>query len=98
MKTMRPAVFLLAALTLVVVYTPALQGMFEQWSNDEDMSHGFVLPIVVLWLVWREREHRRLLPVEPSFWGFAILAAGTVLQLAGGLGACLFSASVGCLV
>jgi hypothetical protein len=45
----------LTDLALVLCYTPALRGMFEQWSNDEDMSNGFVVPIVVLWIVWRER-------------------------------------------
>jgi len=41
--------------------------MFQQWSNDEDMSHGVVVPIVILWIVWRERERWwRRLPAEPN--------------------------------
>jgi len=98
MKIMRPAVVVLATLTLLVSYAPALRGMFEQWSNDEDVSHGFVVPIVVLWIVWRERERWRTLPIEPSLWGFAILAAGAAMQLAGALGAGLFAMSVAFLI
>jgi exosortase len=68
--------------------------MFEQWSNDEDMSHGFVVPIVVLWIVWRERERWRTLPAEPSWWGLAVLAAGAGMQFIAALGAGLFASSV----
>ena len=49
------AVVVLTAVALVACYARTLRGMFEQWSTDEDMSHGFVVPIVVLWIVWRER-------------------------------------------
>lgn len=95
---MRPAVIVLATLTLLASYAPALRGMFEQWSNDEDMSHGFLVPVMVLWIVWRERERWRTLPAEPNLWGFAILAAGAGMQLAGALGAGLFAGSVAFLI
>jgi exosortase len=72
--------------------------MFGQWSNDEDMSHGFVVPIVVLWIVWRERGRWRALRPESNWWGFAVLAAGAGLQLAAALGAGLFAGSVAFLV
>jgi exosortase len=68
--------------------------MFEQWSKDEDMSHGFVVPVVVLWIVWRERERWRALPAEPSWWGLAVLAVGAGLQFIAALGAGLFVGSV----
>ena len=98
MKRMPQAVVALAALTLVICYAPALRGMFEQWSTDEDMSHGFVVPIVVLWIVWRERGRLRALPVEPSWWGFVVLAAGAGMQFVAALGAGLFAASLAFLV
>src|ERR1700722_1478518 len=72
--------------------------MFGQWSSDPDMSHGFVVPIVVLWIVWRERRRWRAIPPEPSLWGFAVLAAGAAIQLAAALGAGLFASSVAFLV
>jgi len=94
----RPAVVVLAAVTLLVCYAPALRGMFEQWSNDEDMSHGFAVPIVILWIVWRERARWRALPAEPSWWGFAFLGVGAGLQFVAALGAGLFAASLAFLV
>src|ERR1700692_4863266 len=79
-------------------YAPTLRGMFGQWWDDEDMSHGFLVPIVILWVLWRERERWRALHAEPNGWGFALLAAAAGLQFAGVLGAGLFAGSVALLV
>ena len=68
--------------------------MFSQWTNDEDMGHGFLVPVVAIWIVWRERERWRKLPVEPSAWGFAVLAAAAAIQIVAALGVGLFAASV----
>src|SRR5436190_2192806 len=68
--------------------------MYEQWSNDQDMSHGFLVPIVILWIVWRERGRWRTLRAEPSWWGFALLAPAAGLQFAGLLGVGLFAGSM----
>jgi len=94
----RQALVVLTALALVVCYAPTLRGMFEQWSNDEDMSHGFLVPIVILWIVWRERGRWRALETEPTWWGFAILTGAAGLQFAGLLGAGLFAGSAALLV
>lgn len=94
----RQAVVVLTAVALVACYAPTLRGMFEQWSNDEDMSHGFLVPLVILWVVWRERQRWRTLEAEPNWWGFALLAAGAGVQFAGVIGVGLFAGSVAFLV
>jgi exosortase len=72
--------------------------MFEQWSNDEDMSHGFFVPLAILWIVWRDRERWRALPAEPTWWGLAVLAAGAGMQIIAAFGGGLFAASVAFLI
>jgi exosortase len=90
----RQSLVVLTIGSLLVCYSHTLRGMVEQWSNDEDMSHGFLVPIVALWIVWRERERWRGLPVEPNWWGFGLLAAAAGLHLAGVLGVGLFASAV----
>jgi exosortase len=68
--------------------------MVEQWSADEDMGHGFVVPFVIAWVIWRERDRWRRVRVQPSLWGYALLAAGGGLQLASVLGVGLFAGSL----
>ena len=85
-------------LILLVCYASTLRGMFGQWMSDEDMGHGALVPIVVLWIVWRERKRWQSLPLQPSAWGLALLATGALMQLAGALGVGLFVSSVAFLV
>jgi len=75
-----------------------LREMVDQWLIDEDMAHGFVVPIVVVWIIWREREGWQAIPAKPSRWGLLILAAAAALQVVAVLAAGLFAASVAFLV
>jgi len=98
MTRTRQAYIVLTAAALVLCYASTLRGMFEQWSIDDDMSHGFVVPIVALWIVWRERGRWQALPAKPSWWGLAFLAAGAGMQILAVFGGGLFAASVAFLV
>jgi exosortase len=85
---------LLAALALVLRYASTLGGMVHQWWTDGDMGYGFLVPFAIGWIIWRERGRWRSLPVKPTVWGFAVLAAAASLQIASALGAGLFAGSL----
>ena len=91
---MRRVIAVLAAVALVVCYASTLRGMVHQWWTDDDMGYAFIVPCVIGWIVWRERERWRKLPVQPSLWGFAVLALAAGLQVASALGAGLFAESL----
>jgi exosortase len=91
---MRRIIALVTALALGVCYAPVLRGMFDQWSHDEDMGHGFVVPIVILWIVWKERSRWMELPTQPSWWGLALLAVAACVHFMSAMGAGLFAGSV----
>lgn len=96
MNTRTPRiVVLLTAVALLVCFAPTLRGMADQWYHDQDMGHGFLVPVAIGWIVWRERPRWRNLRAEPSRAGFLILAAGAGMQLASALSAGLFAGSVG---
>src|SRR5580700_11803801 len=88
----------LCATALAVCYAPALRGMFDQWSTDEDMSHGFAVPLVIAWIVWRERARWLALPLSPSWWGLPLLAGAAAIQVISAVGLGLFAGSVAFLV
>jgi exosortase len=89
---------MLTALALAVCYASTLKGMLQQWWSDEDMSHGFFVPVVIAWIVWRERERWSVLPLMPSLWGLLLLALAAGMHLVGAFGGGLFAAAVGFLL
>jgi hypothetical protein len=88
----------LTVAALILCYAPNLRGLVEQWAFDEDMGHGFAVPLVVGWVIWRERERWRPHVGAPDARGFLLMACGGALHLAGALGAGVFAATLGFLV
>ena len=50
-----PALVLLVAWTLFL-YLDTAVAMVTIWSRSETFTHGFLVPPIVLWLVWRKRQ------------------------------------------
>ena len=94
MRNRRVFIACFAVLALVVCYLSTLRGMCNQWWTDEDMSHGFAVPLVIAWIVWRERARWLTLPVSPTWWGLPLLAGAAAMQMVSMLGLGLFASSV----
>jgi exosortase len=94
MVTPRRIMVAVTAAALAVCYAPILRGMFGQWLSDEDMGHSLVVPIVILWIIWRERKHWMALPPRPSWWGLALLASAASVHFTSVMGAGLFAGSL----
>jgi exosortase len=69
--------------------------MFDQWMIDEDMGHGVLVPLVIAWVMWRERARWLSLKPQPTTWGFLLLAGGAMFHILSLAGAGLFAASLG---
>ncbi len=75
---------------LVLAYLPILSRMANQWSNDDDMSHGFFVPAVAAYIAWSRKDELLATEVKPSYWGLALLLWSIVQMTLGILGAELF--------
>jgi exosortase len=75
---------------LVAAYFPVLTLLVGQWSNDENVSHGFFVPLVALYIAWRRRDSILAVERKPAWWGLAIMAWGALQGYVGMLGAELF--------
>lgn len=63
---------------------PILLGLADRWETDPRYSHGFLVPLFSLWLLWARRERLSGLELSPSNWGLLALAVGAGVQLLGG--------------
>jgi exosortase len=62
----------------------AIRWMVERWSGSGgDLSHGWLIPVVSAWLVWRRRVELRAAPRHISYAGLAVVILALVLHWAG---------------
>ena len=69
-----PALLLVLAWTLFL-YRETGMAMVTIWSRSETFTHGFLVPPIVLWLVWRKRQVIAALTPQPML-GVLVFVAG----------------------
>ncbi len=95
----RPAVFkscvgpdCLVWRLLAVCYAPILYRLGVQWATDENMGHGFFVPVIAGYIAWQRRDLLLATPPKPSRWGLVLVVWAGLQALAATLGAELFTA------
>ncbi len=78
------------AALLIAANFPILERLVSQWAHDEDVSHGFFVPLVSGFIVWQRREQILALKMKPAWWGIAVIAWGAAQGYLGTLAAELF--------
>lgn len=71
----------LLACLIAYVFRDGISDMIGNWNDNEEYSHGWLIPCVTLYLIWQEKD--RLSRLSPSSsWlgvGIAVLATGLFL-------------------
>lgn len=80
-------VFLLFLTCLGFLYFDTAKAIVLIWSRSETFTHGFVVPPIVVWLIWRQRQALRHLTPKPSAVGFLLLTGAAFAWLVGDLAA-----------
>lgn len=78
------------AALIILSYLPVLTRLSAQWWLDDDMGHGFFVPVIAGYIAWTRREALLKARVAPNYWGFALIAWGAGQLLLGTVGAELF--------
>jgi exosortase len=79
---------------LILCYWPILYRMGHQWATDENMGHGFFVPIMAGVIAWQRRHELLAEPRQPNALGLLVVVFGGLLSVAATLGAELFTARV----
>ena len=58
---------------LVLCYFPVLAQLVRKWYYDEDMGHGFFVPVVAGYIAWQNRDKLYANGLRTNYWGLAIL-------------------------
>jgi len=81
-----PALLLVLA-TVLFLYRDTALAMVNIWARSETFTHAFLVPPIVVWLLWRQRERLLALAPRPSAWMLVPLAAVALVWLLGELAA-----------
>lgn len=75
-----------ALLLLCVVFRNSLIEMATTWTNVEEYSHGFFIPVITIYLLWARRGELVLVQgFKASLPGIIIICLGLILFILGGL-------------
>ncbi len=68
---------------LFIAYRDTVVSLADIWSGSETYAHGYVVPLISLWLVWRVRHQVLALPPAPAASAWGLMAGAALLWLAG---------------
>ncbi len=76
---------LLAACALLAAllwsYWTTLAEMADRWAHDPQYSHGFLVPVFALVVLWFRRDLLAKAVWQPCLWGLPVLLGGVALRL-----------------
>lgn len=81
-----PALVLLLS-WILYLYRDTAQAMVSIWSRSETFTHGFLVPPIVVWLVWRQRKALAAQTPRPALGAFAFIAVASLAWFLGELAA-----------
>jgi exosortase A len=89
----RKLLFSVAGLMLLI-YLPVLSDLIERWANDSNYSHGFLVPLISGFLIWRQREELAACQRSSTWVGWAMILFGMLIFVIGNAGSEYFTVRV----
>jgi len=80
---LRP-IYLLAALAAITAFafSGGIANLFQRWGEQQELSHGYFLPVIAAWMIWARRDALGGSLGKPASIGLAgVVVASIVLVL-----------------
>jgi exosortase A len=68
------AVLAITLLIILVIYRETALSMAAIWARSDTFAHGFLVPLITLWLVWRKRASFADVVPRPNYWVLLLIA------------------------
>ena len=84
-KRWRSALIALAIVlgALFFLYRETVVAMATIWARSDTFTHGFLVPPISLWLIWRARDRIKTTLPEPCIWILPLMAGAGFFWLLG---------------
>lgn len=80
----------LVAVAFLALYNHTIVKLVGDWSTDPNFSHGFLIPVIAVFMIWQKKDELAEMPTGKSSWGLLFIVAGMALHILGNIGAELF--------
>ncbi len=85
-------------LLVVAVYYQVMGKLVTDWWQIPDFSHGFLVPIFAVYLVWEKRSVLLRTPIAPTWSGIGVIVLGLAVLILGVYGSELFLSRVSLII
>src|SRR5258706_3236734 len=75
------------AICLAVLYRGVATDLVLQWWSDPNWSHGLLVPVFCMYVVWRSRDRIKGLPLRPNWIGLLLVMGAMCILVLGVFGA-----------
>jgi len=79
---------------LLLLYFQTFTWLLDSWRNDPFYSHGFLVPVISLLILWSRRDELKSIKHERDPVGIYVFALGLILYAAGFLWKALFLSGI----
>ena len=88
----------IVTLSFFILFNHTIIKLIKDWSIDDNYSHGFFLPFVTGYMIFRKREELSQCLVKPVNLGLMFIILGMLLHIVGNIGAELFTMRIAIIV
>lgn len=75
-----PLIFWATCLLLLILYLPVIVDLVGEWYNDSNYSHGFLIPLISIYLLWKRRlQVSQTIDVTGDRIGISLLVSSMIL-------------------
>jgi len=85
-RIFRTDIFYIAIILLLFIlcYQDVLSWMYGRYTGpDSYYSHGFIIPFVSGFLIWRKRQELKETEMQFSYWGLLLIIISALIHIAG---------------
>lgn len=86
--------YAIIGLLLAILYRRVAMKLFYDWYAIPDYSHGFLVPLFSIFLIWEKRKNLINIPVKPTWAGVPLILFSIAVLIVGVYGVELFTARI----